>query len=109
MAANDQYLSGQAPFGLSDSIAHTGAPGSAGAMASEAGEGPALASVTVTDPFSSSQSPQPVVSVAAGDTATGGQLVEGISGAGQAQTTDSGAGHGHVQMAHPNSTAGRQP
>jgi hypothetical protein len=69
MAVNDQYLPGQAPFGLSAAIAQTGAPGSPGITAAETA-GAEVGRPTVSVPGASSQLPEsmPRVSVTAGDT-----------------------------------------
>jgi hypothetical protein len=67
MAVNDQYLPGQAPFGMGGAIANTGAPGTEGISAATTA-GAEVGHPTVTDPGSSSQAPQPTVTVLAGDT-----------------------------------------
>src|SRR6516164_9751959 len=69
MAVNDQYLPGQAPFGMGGAIANTGAPGSPGITASETA-GPDVGRPVVSVPGASSQLPEsmPRLSVTAGDT-----------------------------------------
>ena len=108
---NSQY-SGPDPFGGPGGYGSTGAAGSASAVAESAG-GATLATVTVTTPGSSSQIPQPQLSVQAGDTSAfstdapiplSGDPLSGLS---FAQVTQTGAGEGSGHTVHPNSMARR--
>jgi hypothetical protein len=103
MAINDQYI--DPPFGLSEAIAQTGAPGSGGAT--DAGTAPDNAySSQLTMPYQSVQNqPVPRVGVGADDTALPGQNMEGISGLGPSDIASTGAGMGHTMARHPGSEA----
>jgi hypothetical protein len=105
MATNDQYLPGQAPFGMPDAIAGTGAPGSPGATEADAMADTAFR-VPVTAPYMSVQNTDPpMAGVGADDTGVPGQNREGISGLGPSDLTQTGAGMGSTTARHPNSAA----
>ena len=104
-SANGQY--DHPPFSMSEAIASTGAPGSAGASA--AGSGAPIGSPVVSVPFTSSQVPEdmPRFDVHSGDTGVPGQLNEGISGLGPDFTAATGAGLGSANHSpHPAQGAG---
>jgi hypothetical protein len=100
MTVNGQYS--DPPFGMPAAVTSTGAPGSAGAMAHPAQADTALHS-QVTGVYESVQNrPVPMAGAGADDTAMPGQLYEGISGLGPADTADTGAGKGSTGHApHP--------
>ena len=104
MAANDQYKPGAAFFGMDLGLASTGAPGSQGVSSSDTAGG-VVGTVTVTAPGTSSQAPQPVVTVTAG--ATTGSAddvaahVSAISPGPAGDYASTGAGQGRSVNSHP--------
>jgi hypothetical protein len=110
MAVNDQYRPGMTPFGTSEAIAHTGAPGTPGITAAESA-GPVVGTPVVSDGWASAQVPAnlPTVEVLAGDSSgmssdapvpAGGDPLTGL---GLDAIASTGAGSGSVQGAgNPN-------
>jgi hypothetical protein len=107
MAVNDQYRPGQTPFGMSDAIADSGAPGTPGITAAQFAGG-VVGTPVVSVPYASSQlaESRPTVGVMAGDTCSlssdapvppGGDPLTGLS---LAQVAETGAGSGTVITPH---------